>query len=154
MASKKKAKKKVRAIPKGYNTVCSYLNQEDSSAFMNFVKKAFGAKVRGTMSGPGGKIMHAEVQIGDTVIMMSDAVNEPARAASHFMYVENVDKVYAKALKAGGTSVQEPQDMPWGDRFARVRDPQGNNWSLATHVEDVSPKEMKKRMAQMTPPGS
>jgi uncharacterized glyoxalase superfamily protein PhnB len=97
--------------------------------------------------------MHAEVEVGDSLVMVTDAVHEPARPGGLFLYTENVDKSFAKALKAGAKELMAPQDMFWGDRFARVEDPQGNKWGMATHVEDVTPKEMKKRMANMPPPG-
>lgn len=141
-----KAKKKVRPIPKGYRTVTPMLNQADSAALIAFAKKAFGAKVLSKMAGPGGKIMHAEIQIGDSMIMTSDAMMEPARISSLMLYVENVDKTFAKAVKAGATVRAEPKDEFWGDRFARVTDPQGNLWAIATRVENVKPDEMKKRV--------
>jgi uncharacterized glyoxalase superfamily protein PhnB len=150
MAKKAKKKpKRVRAIPKGYQEVTPYLNVSDGSGFIAFTKAAFGAKVRSTMPGPEGKLMHAEIKIGDTIVMLSDAVREPARPAGLLLYSNNVDKSFAKAVKAGAKVLMPPQDMFWGDRFARVEDPQGNSWQIATHVEDVSPKEMKKRAAAL-----
>jgi uncharacterized glyoxalase superfamily protein PhnB len=143
----KAKKKKVRAVPKGYNSVQVSLNLTDAKAAMEFVKKAFGGKVRVVMPGPDGKIMHAEVKVGDTVLLFTDAVVEAARPANLFMYVPSVDKTFAKAVKAGGKVIMPVADMFWGDRWARVEDPYGNRWSIATHIEDVTPKEMKKRMA-------
>ena len=137
--------KKVRPIPKGYNTVTASLNQADAKQTIEFCKKAFGAKVRMNMPGPGGKIAHAEIEIGDSVLMVNDAMQEPAQPAGLFLYVPDVDKTVAKAVKAGATVMMPPQNMFWGDRFGRVEDPQGNKWGIATHREDVTPKEMKKR---------
>lgn len=148
MAAKKKSKKKVSPIPKGYHSVTPALNQSDAKATIEFCKKAFGAKLRMKMPGPNGKLMHAEIEIGDSIIMVSDSVNEPPRVASNFLYVPSVDKTIAKALKAGAKIVMPAQDMFWGDRFGRIVDPQGNFWSIGTHVEDVTPAEMKKRQKQ------
>jgi PhnB protein len=97
------------------------------------------------MLGPTKKIIHIEMEIGDSVVMLSDAVMEPARVASLLLYVPDVDKVMAKAIKAGATAIMPVQDMFWGDRFGRFSDPFGNLWAIATHIEDVAPAEMKKR---------
>ena len=146
MASKKNGKaKRVAPVPRGYRTVTATMNQNDSAATIAFCKKAFGAKLRGKMAGPGGKIMHAELEIGDSVIMLSDAMQEPARVASMWLYVDKVDKTFAKALAAGAKAVMPVADQFWGDRFGRVVDPQGNFWSIASRVEKVTPVEMKKR---------
>lgn len=142
--------KKARPIPKGYNSVTASLNQADAAQTIAFCKKAFGAKVLMNMLGPGGRIMHAEIQIGDSRIMLNDAMQEPAQPAGLFLYVPDVDKTFAKAVKAGATVLMPVQDMFWGDRFGRVMDPSGNRWGIATHREDVTPKEMKKRAAAMS----
>lgn len=139
--------KKVKPIPKGYHAVTPSLTQIDAARTIEFCKKAFGAKVRMRMDGPGGKIMHAELEIGDSVIMLNDELQEPAEPASLFLYVPDVDKTIAKAVKAGATELMPAQDMFWGDRFGRVQDPSGNRWGIATHREDVPPREMKKRAA-------
>jgi len=139
--------KKVRPIPKGYHTVTASLNQANAAATIDFCKKAFGAKVRMNIVSPGNKIMHAEIEIGDSVVMLQDAMQEPPQPGSLFLYVENVDKTVAKAVKAGATVQMPPTDMFWGDRFGRVVDAQGNGWAIATHIEDVPPKDMKKRAA-------
>ena len=144
MAAKKTAKK-VNPIPRGYRTVTASLNQSDASGAIAFCKKAFGAKLRSKMPGPGGKLMHAEILIGDSVVMLSDAVQEPARVSSLFLYVENVDKAMAKAVKAGAEVIMPATNMFWGDRFGRLKDPLGNFWGLASRFEIVSPKEMAKR---------
>ena len=141
--------KKVRPIPKGFHSVSPSLNQADAAQTIEFCKKAFGAKLRMKLAGPGGKIMHAEILIGDSIVMLSDAMQAPPRAAGLFLYVPDVDKTFAKAVKAGATVLVAVQDMFWGDRFARVQDPQGNSWEIATHCEDVTPKAMKTRLAAM-----
>jgi PhnB protein len=150
MASKKNGKaKRVAPVPRGYRTVTATMNQNDSAATINFCKKAFGAKLRSKMPGPGGKIMHAELEIGDSVVMLSDAMQEPARVASMWLYVDSVDKTMAKAVKAGGKVLMPVTDMFWGDRHGRIADPQGNLWAIASRVEKVSPVEMKKRSKAM-----
>jgi PhnB protein len=145
--------KKVKAVPRGYHTVSASLNLTDAKQFIAFCKKAFGGKLRSSMPGPGGKIMHAEIEIGDSVLMVSDAVQDPARPGNLFLYVQNVDKTFAKAVKAGAKALMPVADMFWGDRFGRLEDAFGNRWAVATHVENVSSKELKKRMAAMKPPG-
>lgn len=139
--------KKVKPIPKGYHSITPALTQADTARTIEFCKKAFGAKERMRMAGPGGKIMHAEIEIGDSVIMLNDEMQEPAQPASLFLYVPDVDKTLAKAVKAGASVLMAPQDMFWGDRFGRIADPAGNKWGIATHREDVTPREMKKRAA-------
>jgi len=141
-------KKKVKPVPKGYNSVQVSLNLTDAKGGIDFVKKAFGGKVRVVMPGPDGKIMHAEVKVGDTLILFSDSVQEAPRPANLFMYVPSVDKTFAKAVKAGAKVIMPIQDMFWGDRWGRVEDAYGNRWSIATHIEDVTPKQLKKRMAE------
>jgi PhnB protein len=147
------AKKKVKPIPKGYRSVTASINAPDAKALIAFCKKAFGGKLRAAMPGSDGKLMHAEVEIGDSILMLSDAVMEPARPANVFLYVPNVDKTFAKAVKAGAKPLMPVADQFWGDRHGRVEDSWGNRWSLATHIEDVSAKQLKKRMAQLKPPG-
>jgi uncharacterized glyoxalase superfamily protein PhnB len=144
--------KKVRPVPKGYSTVSASLVATDAKALIKFCKKAFGGKLRGLIEGPDGKVMHAEVKIGDSIVMISDAVREPARPGNLFLYVDKVDKTFGKALKAGAKAVTPVEDMFWGDRYGRVEDAFGNRWGIATHVEDVSEKQLRKRMAQMQPP--
>lgn len=147
-ATKAPAKKKVSPVPRGYATVTATMNQADAAATIAFCQEVFGAKVRTQMPTADGKLMHCELQIGDSVVMISDAIMEPARVASLFLYVPDVDKVYAKALAAGATPIMAPMDQFWGDRFARVIDKFGNHWGLATHVEDLTPAQMKKRSAE------
>jgi PhnB protein len=139
--------KKTKPIPNGYHSVTATLNQDNAARTIEFCKQAFGAKVLMNISGPGGRIMHAEIQIGDSRIMLNDTMQEPALPAGLFLYVPDVDKTFAKAVKAGATVLMPVADMFWGDRFGRVMDPSGNRWGIATHREDVTPKEMKKRAA-------
>ena len=147
--------KKVRPIPKGYHAVTPSLTQEDAGKTIAFAKQAFGAKERMRLTGPNGKIMHAEIEIGDSIVMLTDAVHHPAQPAGLFLYVLDVDKTFAKAVKAGAKSIMPAQDMFWGDRFASVEDPYGNHWAIATHIEDVPTREMKKRAAKaMAQPGN
>ena len=142
-----KTKSKVKPIPAGYHAITPSLTQDNAGQTIDFCKRAFGAKEKMRMAGPGGRIMHAEIQIGDSVIMLNDVMEEPAQPASLFLYVPDVDKVFAKAVQAGASVLMPPQDMFWGDRFGRIADPAGNKWGIATHREDVTPKEMKKRAA-------
>jgi PhnB protein len=139
--------KKVKPMPEGYHSVSPALTQADTARTIEFCKKAFGAKERMRLAGPGGRIMHAEIQIGDSILMLSDATQDPPQPAGLFLYVPDVDKTFAKAVKAGATVVMPVQDMFWGDRFGSVTDPSGNRWGIATHREDVSPREIKKRAA-------
>jgi PhnB protein len=137
----------VQPIPQGYHTVTPYLIVTGAAKTIDFAQKAFGAELAfEPMMTPQGQIMHAELKIGDSHIMVSDA-NErhPAMPSMLHLYVPNVDAVYQKALKAGGTSTQEPADMFYGDRSASVKDPAGVSWYIATHTEDVPMPELKKR---------
>ena len=137
----------VKPVPDGYHTLTPYLVVDGAEKIVRFMKNAFGAQlVHEPMMRPDGKIMHAELKIGDSVVMIADA-SERAKATSAMLhvYVPNVDAVYQKALKAGGTSVMEPTDMFYGDRSGGVKDPSGNSWFVATHKEDIAPQELQKR---------
>jgi uncharacterized glyoxalase superfamily protein PhnB len=132
--------------PAGYHTVTPYLTVEGVNKLIEFLKEAFGATVKGCHTSDDGKIMHAEVLIGDSGLMMGEANEQhKARPTNLYVYVPNVDEVYKQAVKAGGKSISEPADMFYGDRHGAVMDPVGNSWWIATHVEDVSDEEMKKR---------
>jgi len=141
---------KVKPVPDGYHTVTPYLVVDGAEKVIRFMKEAFGAQpVFEPMMRPDGKVMHAEFKIGDSNMMISDASERaPATSAMLYLYVPNVDAVYQKALKAGGTSVMEPSDMFYGDRSGGVKDPAGNQWHIGTHVEDVAPAELKKRAVE------
>jgi PhnB protein len=145
---------KIKAIPQGYHTVTPYLYIKGAGRAIEFYKKAFGAEETVRMDGPDGSVGHAEVRIGDSVIMLADA---PDRAADTkdgvtsgiVLYVEDVDSVFKRALQAGATEEQPVEDKFYGDRMGMVRDPFGHEWSIGTHIEDVTPEEMRKRMAAM-----
>ena len=154
LATVRRMPKKVKPVPKGYHSVTPALNQENAAQTIDFCKKAFGAKEKMRLAGPGGKIMHAELEIGDSVIMLNDAMQEPAQPAALFLYVPDVDRTFAKAVKAGASVLMPVQDMFWGDRFGRVADPAGNKWGIASRREDITPKEMKKRAAAAFSGGS
>ncbi len=140
----------VKPIPEGYHSITPYLVVNGAAKVLDFVKQAFGAQEVMRMPGPNGTIGHAEVKIGDSFVMMADASPQhPARPSMLLLYVPNVDEVYQRALKVGGKTEREPADQFYGDRSAGVTDPAGNQWVIATHVEDVSPEEMKRRMAKM-----
>jgi PhnB protein len=140
----------VKPIPDGYHTITPYLIVEGAAEVMEFLKKAFDAKEIGeTMKSPDGKVRHAELQVGNSRLMLSEACSENKPMPTMFyLYVEDCDKAYANAIKAGGVSVKEPANQFYGDRSGGVRDAAGNQWWVGTHVEDVSPEEMKKRMAE------
>ncbi len=137
----------VKPIPKGFHSVTPYLTVPGVAKLLDFLKQAFGAKeVMPPMSRPDGGIAHAEVKIGDSIVMMGEPMGEfKAMPATIYLYVEDTDAVYQRALKAGASSVQEPANQFYGDRNAGVRDPSGNLWYIATHKEDVPPEEMAKR---------
>lgn len=145
----KSRNKTVRPIPEGMHTVTPFLVVNQAALLMDFIKKAFNGKVTGQMDGEDGKIMHANMTIGDTVIMIADA-NEKFGAVQSmlYLYVEDIDSVYQQALKAKGQSLREPIDEFYGDRSAGIKDPWGNQWWIATHVEDVSPEETRRRAEQ------
>jgi uncharacterized glyoxalase superfamily protein PhnB len=136
----------VKPIPEGYHTVTPYLIVEDAQKLIDFLKQGFGAKERFSMPGPDGKIGHAEMQIGNSVVMLADASPrwKPTKTML-YLYVEDTDAVYKKALAAGGKSVLEPTNQFYGDRSAGVEDAFGNHWGIATHVEDVPMDELERR---------
>ena len=144
----------VNPIPPEYGTVTPYLIVNGASGLIDFAKRVFGAEEMMSMPGPGGTIGHAEMRFGDRVVMLADAGPEnPARNAALVLYVTDCDTAYRKALEAGGTTEMEPEDQFYGDRRAGVN-AFGISWWIHTHVEDVSPEEMQKRMAAMMPAGS
>ena len=156
--AKRPAPRKVSAIPAGFHAVTPYLTMSDGARALEFYGKAFGAKVRMRMDAPGGRIGHAEIKIGDSVIMLADEHPEmDARSPTHFggspvsimIYVEDVDKQFKQALAAGGTELRPLTDQFYGDRSGTLKDPFGHSWHLSTHKEDVSMEEMNRRMAAM-----
>ncbi len=145
----------VHAIPEGYHSITPSIVCKGAAKAIDFYKEVFRAKEISRMTGPGGSIGHAELQIGDSRLMLSDEFpgmaeapgNNPLRSSALHVYTENVDALYERAIKAG-CKVESPlQDQFWGDRFARVRDPFGHSWGLAQHIEDVAPQELEKRAA-------
>ena len=153
----------VKPIPEGYHTLQVYLAVEDASKAIDFYKEAFGAEETIRMPGPDGSVAHAELQIGDSKLMLSDPfpqsnVRPPSErggpTASIFMYVDDVDATFEQAQRAGATVVSELEDMFWGDRFGTVADPFGQVWAMATHKEDLSEEEIAERskaaMAEMS----
>jgi PhnB protein len=136
----------VKPIPDGYHTVTPYLTVEGASSLIEFLKEAFDAQETERVVQPDGTIMHAEVTIGDSVVMLSDAMGErKPMPTSIYLYVNDADATYQRALQAGGTSMMEPANLFYGDRHGSVKDPAGNYWSIATHIEDVPREELAKR---------
>lgn len=144
-------RKKVNAIPDGFHTVTPAFRVVNCAKAIDFMKKAFGAKEKDRYDGPGGQVMHCELQIGDSVIMCGDVGPDMPQPLIAALYVKDSDAVFRKALDAGATVKEPISNKFYGDRSGSVRDPFGNEWSIATHVEDVSPKEMQRRMAEMGP---
>jgi uncharacterized glyoxalase superfamily protein PhnB len=146
---------KVNYIPEGRNTVTPFIVVREAAKAIDFYVKAFGAQEVFRMSGPDGKIMYAHIKIGDSSICISDEspqcgdVKSPqtlgAVSSSLYVYVQDTDAAHKRAIDAGCENKMPPTDMFWGDRFSSVKDPFGHQWSLATHVEDVSFEEMTKR---------
>ena len=153
----------VKAVPDGFHTLTPYLAVDDAAAALDFCARAFGATVRARMDGRDQKIGHASIQIGDSIVMLSDpypqATTRPPKelggtTTTMYLYVEDADALFKQAIEAGATPTMEPDDMFWGDRLAQVEDPFGHSWQIATHKEDVSAEEMAERgrraMAGMT----
>lgn len=148
----------IKPIPDGYHAVTPYLTVRDAARAVDFYKEAFGAEELCSMPGPGGKIMHAEIKIGDSIIMLSDEMPEMGClgpqsrggvTGSLFLYFVDVDSAFDKAVKAGCTVKMGLQNQFWGDRFGKLVDPFGQEWAMATHVEDVSPEEMSRRSQEV-----
>ncbi len=140
----------VKPIPEGHHSVTPYLVVEDAAKLLKFLEQGLGGKCVEHHQGPDGKTAHAEVKIGDSIVMLGQA-GERAKAysATLYHYVPNVDETHRRAVAAGAKSTLEPMDMFYGDRSGAVTDPCGNAWHIATHIEDVSPEEMQKRMQAM-----
>ncbi|HKA89260.1 MAG TPA: VOC family protein [Haliangiales bacterium] len=136
---------KVNWKPDGYHSLTPYLNLKGADKAIEFYKKAFGAEEQMRMPGPDGLIAHAEIRIGDSNIMLSEATQRPESRTSLWLYVSDCDAVFNKAVAAGATVKAPLEDMFWGDRYGLLADPFGQSWSVATHREDVSPAELEKR---------
>lgn len=145
-------------IPKGYHTVTPSLVVKDGAAALEFYKRALGAQERGRMLMPDGKIAHAEIQVGDSIIMLSDELGMGGQSpqslngvtCSLHLYVEDADAAFQRAVDAGATVVAPMEDAFWGDRYGVVSDPFGQMWGFATHQREVSEDEMERAMKQMT----
>jgi PhnB protein len=140
-----------KPIPEGYHTITPYLVVRDAQETIDFLKKAFGAtESHPPMKRPDGKIMHAEMKIGDSRVMLGEANEQwPLTTASLHLYVPDVDAAYKRAVDAGGKSTVEPMDQFYGDRSGCVKDASGNTWWIATHKEDLSLAELQKRGDEM-----
>ena len=141
-----------KAIPDGYHTLTPYMTVRDAARAIEFYKQAFGAQERGVMKGPDGKVMHAELRIGDSILMLGDeqpqfgALSPQSTGGAGMglhIYTEDVDSAFDRAVKAGATVEMPVTDMFWGDRYGKLVDPYGQKWSIATHKRDVSREEME-----------
>jgi PhnB protein len=148
----------VRPIAEGYHTASPYLITTKAAAALEFYCAAFGATVKRRLAMPDGKIMHAEIKIGDSIIMLADEFpSHGAFGPDHFggspvsvvLYVEDADALYLQAIEAGASSLRPMADQPFGDRTGTLRDPFGHRWILTTHIEDVSDEEIERRFAAM-----
>jgi PhnB protein len=147
----------VRAIPEGYHSISPSLTCKNAARAIEFYKSVFGATEVMRMPGPEGKIMHAELKIGDSIIFINDEFPGMAEAPAPgvtpslfmFLYTEDVDSVYNRAVSMGSVVVMPLENMFWGDRYGKVTDPFGHQWGIAQHVEDVAPQEMKRRQDAM-----
>jgi PhnB protein len=145
----------VKPIPDGYHTLTPFLTVRDAMSAIQFYKQAFGAEERGIAKGPDGKVMHAELKIGDSIIMLSDEYPEfgslsPLSTGGTGMglhiYIDGVDAAFDRAVKAGARVEMPVTDQFWGDRYGKLKDPFGHNWSIATHIKDLSMDEMTHNM--------
>jgi PhnB protein len=149
----------VSPIPDTYPRVTPHLSIDGCAAAVDFYERVLGATVRMRMDAPGGLVAHAEIVLGESVIMLGDAAlpdSDPAPGklggtpVSLFVYVENVDEVFRRAVEAGARAVSEPDLHFYGDRVATIDDPFGHRWNVATHVEDISPEDLERRAAEAT----
>ncbi|CAN5416735.1 Dot/Icm type IV secretion system effector PhnB [soil metagenome] len=142
----------VNPIPLGFHTVTPYFVVDGADGFIAFLKKAFNATEHHISRTPNGKVMHAQVRINDSIIMLSDSMpGHGANKPMMYLYVKDADAVFASALAAGGKELQPMKDQFYGDRCGAVTDPCGNPWWIASHVEDVSAEQMAKRQQEMAP---
>jgi uncharacterized glyoxalase superfamily protein PhnB len=145
-----------KARPQGYHSVTPSLLFDDAAAAIEFYKRAFGAQEQSRMPGPGGRIMHAVLKIGDSIIFVADALSNAGRSAkslggspmSLHIYVENVDSHWKQAIAAGAKESMPLADQFWGDRYGKLMDPFGIEWSLGEHVRDVSQQDMERAAKQ------
>jgi PhnB protein len=136
----------VKPIPDGYHSITPFLHAKGVPRLIEFLKAAFGAIELMTVYHQDGGVMHAEVKIGDSIVMLDEAMEGVSPSSgSFYLYVPDADATYRAALDAGGESFMEPSDQFWGDRFSAIKDPAGNTWFVATHVEDVDAEELARR---------
>jgi len=154
--------KKVQPIPAGYHTLTPYLIVSGAAQAIDFYKRVFGASERMRMPGPNDTIAHAEIKIGDSLLMLADempgmdfksAASIGASSVALLVYVEDVDACAARAVAAGATQIRPVADQFYGDRSGTYKDPFGHLWTISTHIEDVSPEELRRRMSEMKPCG-
>jgi PhnB protein len=153
---------RVKPIPEGFHTATPFLTVDNGQKALEFYKRAFGAKEVMRLEGPDGKLDYAEIQIGDSRITLSDGfpnMNKSAKALGDssvaiMLYVEDADKVFKQAVAAGAKEVQPMKDQFFGDRTGSVTDPFGHRWYVCTHIEDVSPEELKRRTAEVMAPAA
>jgi len=149
----------IRPIPEGFHTVTPHLVVNGAAAAIEFYREAFEAVETHRMPGPGGKLLHAQVRIGDSPVMLSDefpsmGATGPAGGGSPVvlhLYVDDADEAYRRAIDAGAKPIMPPETMFWGDRYARIEDPFGHHWSIATHVEDLTPAQIMERAPTVGP---
>jgi uncharacterized glyoxalase superfamily protein PhnB len=147
-------------IPEGFHSITPHLVCENAAEALAFYQRAFGAQEVGRMDGPGGKIMHAELRIGDSMLMLADAFPEygsrgpralQGTPVTIHMYVEDADAVWQRAIDAGATVEMPLEDAFWGDRYGQVVDPFGHRWSIATHQRDMTPQQIEEAMRSAMP---
>ena len=139
-----------KAIPEGFHTITPFIMVKGARRVVEFMKKAFDAEIVSSLDHPDSTPWHAQLKIGDSMIMIGDTMGEhPDAPCSVYLYVPDVDAVYKKALAAGGRTLMEPEDQFYGDRSGGVKDPVGNIWWLGTHIEDVSDAELQRRANEM-----
>ncbi len=148
----------VKAVPEGTHTITPHLVVDGAEQALEFYKKAFGAQVAGVHKTPEGKVMHAEMRIGDSRLFLADefpGMGSPSPKTLGGspvvlnLYMEDIDKVFNQAVSAGGTVTMPLANQFWGDRYGQLKDPFGHTWALGQHVEDVSPEEMERRSREL-----
>ena len=140
----------VKPIPDGYRTLTPGCILDDAAAAIDLYRRAFDARVEARYDAPDGSVAHAELMIGDSRLMLGQAgPRQPRRIVGLMMYVPDVDATFRRATSLGFAVNEPPTDQFWGDRATRLTDPHGNEWFVATHVEDVAPDELKRRMAKL-----